>query len=353
MKPAEPSDPLEELVSKLRQQLRALDTESHEDSFLHGLIDLPGLILTTEAMLKDAEKRLAGSRQHSPRPSNVPFLVPFHNIGCPPDLVEKHHHPQPSPAFSSQVTAYIGLGVFGLGLGGYALHEGRLTHKLMAENQLVAASLNAARNQIDRLTATAPEQPSPPELRSIPAAAPGHGTQGRQRESLRSRFGGQDTATADMQEEVVVRHFDRTGQRREKPVLASSIAPLIEPVATMDTQLVSSQKRGERNHYEFDIDKSKAFQPGGPLGIRLRKANVKHQYADLELLIGGRSLSQNHVNLYQPVVFYTPSTAQPVELVISSIDSGRIRGYVSIPKSRQPELASMSNANTETAASTK
>jgi hypothetical protein len=108
------------------------------------------------------------------------------------------------------------------------------------------------------------------------------------------------------------------------------------------------QKKGERNYYEFDISKSKQFQRNGSLGIRLKKANDKHQYADLELLVDDRNLSQKHVNLYQPVMFYTPDSPQPLELVINSISKDHIHGYVSTPKYSQSELASMSNANTQT-----
>jgi hypothetical protein len=79
--------------------------------------------------------------------------------------------------------------------------------------------------------------------------------------------------------------------------------------------------------------------------VRLKKANSKHQYADLELLVDDRNVSQKHVNLYQPVMFYTPDTQQPVELVINSITKDHIHGYVSAPRYRRSELASMSNAN--------
>ncbi len=105
------------------------------------------------------------------------------------------------------------------------------------------------------------------------------------------------------------------------------------------------QKKGERNYYEFDIAKSKQFNFEGPMGVRLRKANLKHDYADLELMLDDRSLSQKHVNIYQPVMFYTPDTPQPIELVINSITKDHIRGYVSSPKYRQSELAAMQTAN--------
>jgi hypothetical protein len=65
-------------------------------------------------------------------------------------------------------------------------------------------------------------------------------------------------------------------------------------------------------------------------------------------MVDDRNLSQKHVNLYQPVMFYMPDSGQPVELVINSITKDHIHGYVSAPKYRQSELASMQNASAGT-----
>jgi hypothetical protein len=46
------------------------------------------------------------------------------------------------------------------------------------------------------------------------------------------------------------------------------------------------------------------------------------------------------VNLYQPVMFYTPDNPQPVEVVINDIGKDHIHGYISAPKYRNSDLAS-------------
>ena len=78
--------------------------------------------------------------------------------------------------------------------------------------------------------------------------------------------------------------------------------------------------------------------------------NPKHQYADLDLIVEDQTVSQKHVNLFQPAMFSTPDSPQPAELVINSISKDRIHGYVSSPKYRQSQLASGSNASTTTQA---
>jgi hypothetical protein len=77
----------------------------------------------------------------------------------------------------------------------------------------------------------------------------------------------------------------------------------------------------------------------------LKKANAKRQYADLELMVDDADVSQKHVNLFQPVIFYAGDNGRAVEVVINKITSNHIHGYVSEPKYRQTELASAANVN--------
>jgi hypothetical protein len=68
--------------------------------------------------------------------------------------------------------------------------------------------------------------------------------------------------------------------------------------------------------------------------------------------VDDRNLQQKHVNLYQPVVFSTPDSPQPVQVVINSIGKDHIHGYVSAPKYRQSELAAVSNTAENSAQNT-
>jgi hypothetical protein len=75
----------------------------------------------------------------------------------------------------------------------------------------------------------------------------------------------------------------------------------------------------------------------------LRKANTKHEYADLEMMVDDFKVSKKHVNIYEPVVFYSGDRKVPVELVINSIGKNHIHGYVSEPKYKGAELQAMDN----------
>jgi hypothetical protein len=250
------------------------------------------------------------------------------------------------PLLSKGVAAGAAAVVVVLVLGGYALHEHHVTQNLAAQNGQLVASLDATRAQINQLNTAVnamnarEQQPAPQP--AAPAAIPAKPSAVHRAVGSHRRV--EDSRLKKMQSQLDAQGKEIDDTRND---LSSTRTELTGSIAKTHDELVLLEKKGERNYYEFDISKSKQFQHDGHVGIRLRKANVKHQYADLELLVDDRDLSQKHVNLYQPVMFYTPDSPQPVELVINNVSKDHIHGYVSVSKYRQSELASMANANNQ------
>jgi hypothetical protein len=143
------------------------------------------------------------------------------------------------------------------------------------------------------------------------------------------------------------KQIDDQGKQIEstRQEIASTRTDLEGSIAKTHDELVVLQKKGERNYIEFDLDKSKNFHTTGPVGICLRKADRKHQFADLKLLVDDRELTKKHLNLYEPVIFYPSEERQAVELVINSITKDHVHGYISAPKYKASELATGSTAN--------
>ncbi|MBZ5668877.1 MAG: hypothetical protein LAO04_04020 [Acidobacteriia bacterium] len=112
-------------------------------------------------------------------------------------------------------------------------------------------------------------------------------------------------------------------------------------IARNHEELVALQKKGERNYYEFNVGKSRAYQHTGPISISLRKVNDKHAYCDLNMLVNDTGISKKHVNLFESVTFYPEGYLQPVELVINRIGKDFARGYVSEPKYRPRQQAAV------------
>ena len=221
----------------------------------------------------------------------------------------------------------------GAGIG-YAVHEHRNAEDMAAQNAQVTAQLNVTHAQLDNLmakvnslaaTQAQPAAPAP----ARPVAARPHAAGPRRPSAQELRF-------KKMQSQL-----DAQGKAIEdaRSDLASTRTELSGSIAKTHDELVVLEKKGQRNYYEFDLQKSKQFKREGPLSMSLRKANEKHQYADMQLMVDDRNLTQKHVNLYQPVMFYQPDSGLPIEIVINEVSKDHIHGYVSAPKYRQSELA--------------
>jgi hypothetical protein len=247
--------------------------------------------------------------------------------------------------------AMLGLG----GLGVYAGHQHNVAAQLATQNEQMSATLSntrselsSTRNEIDELNGkvsalnslVAASSEAPGSAARVGSSAPKTAVHKKPAEDsrykkLQSQVDAQGKAIDQTRSDLAGTQNDLSNTRTE----------LTGSIARTHDEVVLLQKKGERNYYEFDVAKSKQFNFQGPVGVRLKKANVKHDYADLELMLDDRSLSQKHVNIYQPVMFYTPDIPQPIELVINSITKDHIHGYISSPKYRQSELAAMQSAN--------
>ncbi len=251
--------------------------------------------------------------------------------------------PTVSPEMVRSRTGSLALGIVIIiaiaALAGYGFHEHNISKQLAAQNNALTASLASTRGQIDLLnekmnTLAQDREPAKPAA-AHPAQA-----------SLTKHVPRHTVRKADPRWKQLQGQLNEQGKQIEstRQELAGTRTELQGSIARTHDELVVLQKKGERAYFEFDVDKSGQFQHDGPVGVRLRKANTKHQYADLELLVDDYKVSKKHVNIYEPVVFYTPESQQPVELVINSITKNHIHGYVSEPKYKASDLQAMSGA---------
>lgn len=261
------------------------------------------------------------------------------------------HTSRPARRYIAVVAAVL---VAGTAISGYAIHEHNAAAELAAKNDVTTAALVVTRHEIMDLTTKmnvlmarseaqpAVAAPAPRTAGLSHSTAPHVRKDDPRYKKLQAQIDAQNKAIEETRNALSGTQGDLVNTRTE----------LTGSIAHTHDELVVLQKRGERNYIEFDLNKSKEYEHKGPFGIRLKKANVKHQFADLELIVDDRNLSQKHINLYQPVMYYTPDSPQPVEVVINEISKDHIRGYVSAPKYRQSELASMADSSAAQTAGT-
>jgi hypothetical protein len=225
---------------------------------------------------------------------------------------------------------------------------------LSATNAALRASLGEMQNQLqvvsERLNQVATQQPAPaiePVKPAPPPAPPPHVRAKTRIVSVRAsapkddpRWNQVQSRISEQQQQLIStrQEIDKTREDLEGK-LSSTHDELSGSIAKNHDELVVLQKRGERNYYEFEIDKSKQFRKVGPLGVSLRNVNPKHKYYDLALMVDDQQLEKKHVNLFEPMLLSTSDRPQPIELVVNEIHDNLIKGYISEPKYKKSELA--------------
>jgi len=209
---------------------------------------------------------------------------------------------------------------------------------------------NEVRTVSDKLNALATQPPPaavPPAASPAPLAASKVKARGSAARRP-ARRPADDTRWRQMQEQVTEQkkeladtkqQLDQTRQDLQNN-LNSTRDELSSSIAKNHDELVILQKRGDRNLYEFDLERSKQFHRVGPLNVSVRSVNQKHRFYDLVMTVEDQQVERKHVSLYEPLMLRLADRPQPVELVVNRIDKNGVRGYISEPKYKNSELAS-------------
>jgi hypothetical protein len=260
-------------------------------------------------------------------------------------------------ALGAVVVALIIAG--GVGLA-YLSRERSQLRDLTAANQTLNSSMADLRARLQSMTAQLDEQAASARAAAAARIAPGASVRtlrpsdrpsddrARQAANLRlsqiqSRLAEHDKAIAGNRDDLVkTRDELQANLNSTRDDLSGSIGrshdELSGSIARTHDDIVALQKRGERDYYEFTLDKSKEFRRVGPLSLSLRKANPKRKSYDLAMFVDDNQLQKKSVNLFEPVWINLQDQFQPVQLVVNQINKDQIQGYISAPKYKRSEL---------------
>jgi hypothetical protein len=94
------------------------------------------------------------------------------------------------------------------------------------------------------------------------------------------------------------------------------------------------RRRGDRNYYEFTVQKSKTPQRIGPVQMALNKADQKKSRYTVTVFADDRSIEKRDKTAGEPVQFYMRGATRmaPYEIVVFDVGKNQIKGYLSTPK---------------------
>ncbi len=103
-------------------------------------------------------------------------------------------------------------------------------------------------------------------------------------------------------------------------------------IAKNHDELELLKHRGDRNYYEFSLQKGAKPTLLSTIKLQLKKADEKHSKYTLNVSADDKTIEKKDKGLDEPVQFYTGKDPVLYELVVNSIEKNKVSGYLSTPK---------------------
>ncbi len=94
------------------------------------------------------------------------------------------------------------------------------------------------------------------------------------------------------------------------------------------------RRRGDRNYYEFTLQRSKNAQRVGPVQMSLSKVDQKRSKYTMTVFVDDRAIEKKDRTAGEPVQFYVKGSSRmaPYEIVVFDVGRNQINGYLATPK---------------------
>ncbi len=103
-------------------------------------------------------------------------------------------------------------------------------------------------------------------------------------------------------------------------------------IATNHSELEILKHKGDRNYYEFTLNKQKNPQPVSTVSLVLKNANPKKNQYTLVVVADDKQIEKKNKDTNEPVQFYTGKDNMLFELVVNTVNKNQVIGYISTPK---------------------
>lgn len=105
-----------------------------------------------------------------------------------------------------------------------------------------------------------------------------------------------------------------------------------ELIATTHDELEYLKHRGDRDYFEFTLQKGKAATHVSIISLELKKTDPKKSKFTLNVLAEDKRIEKKDRNINEPLQFYTGRERALFEVVINTVDKNQVTGYLSTPK---------------------
>ena len=103
-------------------------------------------------------------------------------------------------------------------------------------------------------------------------------------------------------------------------------------IAKNHDEIEELRRLGDRDYYEFTIDKKNQRKKVGDMMVELRGVNAKKNLYTVSMYVDDSRYDKKNRSANEPVYFFTHGSRAPLEFVVNQIGKDKITGYLSVPK---------------------
>jgi hypothetical protein len=104
-------------------------------------------------------------------------------------------------------------------------------------------------------------------------------------------------------------------------------------IARNHDEIDQLRRMGQRDYFEFTVQKKSGAQRVGGIQVQLKDTNTKKNQFTINVLADDKSFEKKNRSVNEPIFFYTGGTRAALELVVNKVSKDSASGYLSVPKS--------------------
>ena len=116
-------------------------------------------------------------------------------------------------------------------------------------------------------------------------------------------------------------------------------------IAKNHDEVEELRRLGERDYYEFSIEKRNDREKVGNLMVELHGTNIKKSQYTVTIFVDDQRHEKKGLSANEPLYFFENGARSPLEFVVNQVGKDKITGYLSVPKVSQPHAQAVSGGN--------
>ena len=207
----------------------------------------------------------------------------------------------------------------------------RTNARMAATTETLSQNVGATQKQIDARAATIMQAQREQNVATARLA--------QQQQSAEKQIGAVSTDVARVKTDVGGVKTDVATTRSDLEATKSQLQRVVGDagvmsglIATNHDQLEELKHKGDRNYFEFSLQKGAQPTLLSTIKLQLKKVDNKRGKYTLNVSADDRNIEKKDKNLDEPVQFYTGKTPVLFEIVVNNMDKNKVSGYLSTPK---------------------